>query len=132
MKPLLERCNQFLDQPLALVPRALLIVAAFFAGLAAAILAAPAAPRAAPFVLGVFALLLIRAAVHGKMASLVDVTVLGAYLAIWVVWTALATTFAPGPALWPLVASAAFLGAALASAWRDARAEAARDLRTAD
>ena len=134
MTALLERSNQFLDRPLALPSRAFLVVAALFSGVAASIFVAPDAfgRRPAPFILGAFALLLLRAAVHGKIGSLIDVVVLGAYLGLWVFWSVAASSpFTPGPALWPLVASAAGLLAASISAWQTARVAAAEEIRTA-
>lgn len=132
MTVLLERSNQFLDRPLALAPRAFLVAAALFSGLAASILVAPDAPgrRSTPFLVGAFALLLVRAAVHGKIGSLIDVVVLGAYLAAWAIWSAATASFTPGPSLWMLVGTAAALLAAAASAWQTARTQAAEDLRT--
>lgn len=133
MTAFLERSNQFLDRPLLLPSRAFLVAAALFSGVAGSILAAPDATgrRSAPFILGAFALLLLRAAVHGKVGSLIDVVVLGAYLGLWVLWSAASSSFTPGPALWPLIATAMGLFAAAMSAWHGARAEAAEDLRTA-
>ncbi len=40
-----------------------------------------------PFVIGVFGLLFLRAAVHGKVSHLVDVTVLFVYFGLFALWT---------------------------------------------
>jgi hypothetical protein len=133
MSPFLERGNRFLDRPLPLIPRAFLAASALLAGITAALLAgqAEAGGRTAAVVSGGFALLILRAAVHGRMSSLIDVLVLGAYLGLWAAWSAASDAFRPGPALRPLLLSAAGLLAATVAAWRASRVQAAEDLRTA-
>lgn len=133
MSPFLERGNRFLDRMLPLTPRVFLAASVLFAGIAAPLLAgqAEAGGRTAAVVSGGFALLILRAAVHGRMSSLIDVLVLGAYLGLWAAWSAASGAFQPGPAFRPLLLSAVGLLAAAVSAWRAARAQATEDLRTA-
>lgn len=137
MRVLFERSNRFLDLPLDLGPRALLVVAAllllpvYFLPLWKMTMFAPQYPdglrleihaykleggnsgqdikeinllnhyigmkdltaadftefKWMPFVVGVLALLFLRAPIHGKMSSLLDVFVLFLYFGLFSVWS---------------------------------------------
>ena len=98
MRGIIERSQRFLDRPLGLGPRIMLFVGA--------LLLIPThrdepglEPRWIPFAFGVLALLFLRAAFHGKVRDLVDVSVLAVYFAIFLVWTA-----TPAGDFWGLVA----------------------------
>ncbi len=91
MHTIIERSQRFLDRPLNVGPRVVL--------LGAALLLIPThlpplrgmAGRAdlswIPFAFGVLALLFLRAAVHGKVRDLTDVTVLTLYFVVFMIWT---------------------------------------------
>jgi hypothetical protein len=137
MRAWFERSNRFLDKPLGLTPRfiliaaACLLVVAFFFPLWNLTMFAPQYPEGLrldiynyqlvgghagqdikeinllnhyigmhdlatedftefkwmPFVIGVLGLLFLRAAVHGKMASLVDVLMLYVYFGLFSLWS---------------------------------------------
>ena len=111
----------------------------------------PAEPRSVqwlPFVIGVLALLFLRAPVHGRLRDLVDVSVLYAYFCGFALWSfadtireyrhallsgqdALAVSSHPASGGYFLAAVAAVLTLALALAWRRARAEHTAEVRAA-
>jgi len=104
-----------------------------------------------PFVVGVLALLLLRAPVHGRLRDLVDVSVLYAYFCGFILWSfadtiseyrravlagrdQFATTAVaahPAGGGYFLAAVAVVLVMALALAWRQARAENTAEIRAA-
>lgn len=131
MGTFLEREDRFLTRPLGAAPRALLVLAALLCAAAAVALAADGAalPRAVPPILGAFGLLLLRAAVHGRVCSLLDVAVMGVYLGLWAAWSLPAVPSGASP----VAAAAAMicLAAAVIVAWRQARSDEAQELRTA-
>ena len=131
MRTLFEREDRFLARPLGAAPRVLLVLAALFCVGAAAGAAAETGlvPRAVPPILGAFGLLLLRAAVHGRVSSLLDVAVMGVYLGIWAAWSLPAVPFGASPAA--AVLAGICLAAAVAVAWRQARLDQGQDLRTA-
>jgi hypothetical protein len=131
MRTLFEREDRFLARPLGAAPRALLVLAALLCVAAAAAVAADSGlmPRAVPPILGAFGLLLLRAAVHGRVHSLLDVGVLGVYLGLWAAWSLPAVPFGISPSA--IMAAGICLAAAVIVAWRQARRDEGQDLRTA-
>jgi len=129
---LFEREIRFLARPLGAAPRALLVLAALLCAAAAALAADSwLAARAVPLILGAFGLLLLRAAVHGRVSSLLDVTVLGLYLGLWAAWSLPRSAVSFSPALSAIAGAGISLFVAVVFAWRRGRAEGANDLRTA-
>ncbi len=129
MRAIIERSQRFLDRPLGLGPRIVL-----FAG---ALLLIPThvpplggehgpEPRWIPFAFGVLALLFLRAAVHGKVRDLVDVSVLAVYFAIFLIWTA-----TPAADFWGLVIVLLLIAAAFVMAQGHAHSEDVADSRLA-
>jgi branched-subunit amino acid ABC-type transport system permease component len=131
MGTLLDRQDRFLARPLGATPRALLVIAALLSAAAAGAIAAQAdpMPQAVPPILGAFGLLLVRAAVHGRIGSLLDVAVMGVYLGLWAAWSLPKVSFGASPVT--VAAAALCLAAAVVVAWRQARSEQAQELRTA-
>jgi branched-subunit amino acid ABC-type transport system permease component len=131
MGNLLDREDRFLARPLGATPRALLVLAALLCGAAAAATAADGdlLPRVVPPILGGFGLLLLRAAVHGRIGSLLDVAVMGVYLGLWAIWSLPALHI--GASLIAAAAAEICLVVAVIVAWRQARSELAQELRTA-
>ena len=130
MNTLIARSQRFLDRPLGLGPRGLLLVSAFliFPGHLGVLRAeTPSASGSwVPFALGVLALLLLRAFVQGKVRDLVDVAVLSVYFTVYLSWSS-----GPGSVLsLPLVVSF-LLAAALIAAWYEASADEIADMQSA-
>ena len=94
MKALIERSQRFLDRPLTLGPRllligcALILIPTYLPSLKAISLGEASW---IPFAFGVLALLFLRAAVHGKVRDLVDVSVLAVYFIAFLISTSTAT-----------------------------------------
>jgi hypothetical protein len=131
MRTFLEREDAFLARPLGAAPRVLLVVAALLCTAAGAAIVATGdpMPRIVAPSLGAFGLLLLRAAVHGRISSLLDVAVMGVYLGLWAVWS---LPRLPGGASSVAAAAAVIcLVAAVIVAWRQARSDEAQELRTA-
>src|SRR5262245_1622562 len=129
MRAIIERSQRFLDRPLGLGPRIVL-----FAG---ALLLIPThvpplggehgpEPRWIPFAFGVLALLFLRAAVHGKVRDLVDVSVLAVYFMAFLVSTSTATRD-----FWGLVIALVAVVIAFVMATDEARSEDLIDTRSA-
>jgi peptidoglycan/LPS O-acetylase OafA/YrhL len=129
MKAIIERSQRFLERPLGIGPRLVL-----FAG---ALLLIPThvpplrgeggpEPRWIPFAFGVLALLFLRAAVHGKVRDLVDVSVLSVYFAVFLVWTS-----TPTADFWGLVIVLFLIAAAFVMAKGQAHSEDVADSRLA-
>lgn len=131
MGTLFEREDRFLARPLGAVPRAFLVLAGLLCAAAAAAVATHSGPlpRAVPLILGAFGLLLLRAAVHGRVSSLLDVAVLGVYLGLWAAWSLSAASSGLGGAA--VIGAVVCLAGAVIAAWRQARREEGQDLRTA-
>ena len=91
MNTLIARSQRFLDRPLGLGPRGLLLVSAFliFPGHLGVLRSqTPSASGSwVPFALGVLALLLLRAFVQGKVRDLVHVAVLSVYFTVYLSWS---------------------------------------------
>jgi len=87
-----------------------------------------------PFALGILALLFLRAAVLGTTGTLVDVSVLFVYVAVFSVWSienrfARQGGTAPGAGAYVLGLVAVILAAALMMTWRQWREEIAGEVR---
>jgi hypothetical protein len=130
MNTLIVRSQRFLDRPLGLGPRGLLLVSAFlifpwrlgvFRGGTTS-----GSGSWVPFALGVLALLLLRACVQGKVRDLVDVAVLSFYFSVFLSWSS-----GPGSILsLPLVVSF-LLAAALITAWYESSADEIAEMQSA-
>ncbi|MFY9549572.1 MAG: hypothetical protein WAU32_00345 [Thermoanaerobaculia bacterium] len=130
MNAIIERSQRFLDRPLGLGPRVLLLVSAVLifptrvGPLRGETALAPASW--VPFALGVLALLFLRASVHGKVRDLVDVAVISLYFSLFLLWSSPA-----GPDFYLLVIVALLMGAALVMAWNQASSEDIAEIQSA-
>jgi copper chaperone NosL len=91
-----------------------------------------------PFVIGVIALLFLRAPVHGRLRDLVDVSVLYVYFCAFALWSFekirgsdVPRASRPASGGYFLAAVAVVLALALALAWRQARTEHDAEIRAA-
>lgn len=130
MNTLIARSQRFLDRPLGLAPRGLLLVSAFLIFPGHFGILRGQTPSASgswvPFALGVLALLLLRACVQGKVRDLVDVAVLSVYFTVFLSWSS-----GPGSILsLPLVVSF-LLAAALITAWYESSADEIAEMQSA-
>jgi hypothetical protein len=170
MNWLLERFNRVLDLPLDVLPRVMLVAAAllllssYFLPLARLELGGPAHVRSSqveiylgdrslqdppgtfpnlrwmPFAVGLSALLFLRSAVLGKLANLVDVTVLYLYFLAFGVWAVVREFGALGRGSvvsWSIGSGSLFLGVAaivlvmaLTLAWALRKESLVEELRT--
>jgi hypothetical protein len=127
MNALIERSQRFLDRPLGLGPRLLLLAAGVFAFPTRAILFREGNPAEwVPFALGMLALLFLRAAAQGRVRDLVDMAALSFYFALFLLWTGSSSSH-----LDLLVVLALLVAAALVMAWSRASTEDAAEMRTA-
>ena len=129
MNAIIERSQRFLDRPLGFGPRLMLLACFLF------LIPRDIPPLAAtslketswiPFAFGVLSLLFLRAAVHGKIRDLVDVSVLAVYFAAFLVWTSTATA-----EFWGLVIALLLVATAFVMAVDHARSEDLADTRSA-
>jgi hypothetical protein len=129
MDALIQRSQRFLDRPLGYGPRLLLV------GCALVLIPTYLPPLKAvslgeaswiPFAFGVLALLFLRAAVHGKVRDLVDVSVLEVYFMAFLVSTSTTTR-----EFWGLVIALVVIVIAFVMATGDARSEDLVDTRLA-
>jgi len=130
MNTLIVRSQRFLDRPLGLAPRGLLLISAIliFPWRLGVFRAGTTSPSGSwlPFALGVLALLLLRACVQGKVRDLVDVAVLSFYVSVFLYWSS-----GPGSILsMPLVVSL-LLAAALLMAWHTASSDEIAEMQSA-
>src|SRR5262245_10822044 len=128
MKAIIERSQRFLDRPLALGPRVILAAAAL-------LLIPTRAPHLRgpdgelpwiPFAFGVLALLFLRAAFHGKVRDLVDVSVLPVYFTVFLIWSS-----TPTADFWGLVIVLLLIVAAFVMAEGQARTDDVAETRSA-
>ena len=125
MRAIIERSQRFLDRPLGPGPRIVLMVGALL--LIPSYRNEPGLePRWIPFAFGILALLFLRAAVHGKIRDLVDVSVLAIYFAIFLIWTA-----TPAAEFWELVTVLLLVAAAFVMARGRAHSEDVAETRLA-
>ena len=129
MTAIIERSQRFLDRPLGYGPRLLLV------GCALILIPTYLPPLRAislgeaswiPFAFGVLALLFLRAAVHGKVRDLVDVSVLAVYFMAFLVSTSTATRD-----FWGLAIALVAIVIAFVMATDEARSEDLVDTRSA-
>jgi len=130
MYAIIERSQRFLDRPLPVGPRGLLLVSAVLifpthvGSLRGEAALAPASW--VPFALGVLALLYLRASVHGKVRDLVDVAMLSLYFGVFLLW------HSPSDAdFFRLITAGVLVVAALVMAWNRACAEDVAEARSA-
>ena len=130
MNAVIVRSQRFLDRPLGLGSRALLVLSAVlifpwhlgpFGG---EIALAPASWIS--FALGALALLFLRASVHGKVRDLVDVAVIAVYFSLFLLWTSQS-----GSGLYLLLIVALLMGVAFVKAWGRASSEDIAEIQSA-
>ena len=119
MRTLLERTVHSLDRPLEPGPRGLLVLASLLLFAACFVPAGQWEPGWMPFAIGALGLLTLRAAVYGKIGSLLDAFMLCFYFGLF----RFLAHPRPGAAAYGVWGACLLLGVALFWAWRQRRAE---------